>query len=74
MPEAATSGVVSHMDGSKLTGVARFREYQYDWAERIVMDTVVDAQRLGAEVRDAWRYRHHRSGGLSHGHRRVASS
>uniref|UniRef100_UPI003B52AC6C FAD-dependent oxidoreductase n=1 Tax=Roseovarius indicus TaxID=540747 RepID=UPI003B52AC6C len=50
MAEAATSGVVSHMDGSKLTGVARFREYQYDWAERIVMDTVVDAQRLGAEV------------------------
>lgn len=35
-----------------LRGVAQFREYQFDWPERIVMDTVLDAERLGATARN----------------------
>ncbi len=37
-------------DQDKLTGVVRFREYVFDWPERIAMDTILDAERLGAEV------------------------
>lgn len=50
MPNAARAGLVSLMDPAELVGVARFREYQYDWAERICMDAVMDAERLGATV------------------------
>lgn len=39
-------------DHHRLNGVATFREYQFDWAERLVMDTVLDAERLGATVRN----------------------
>ena len=54
-------------DMDKLDGVAAFREYQFEWPERICMDAVLDAERLGATVRnytaatrlaregDAWR-------------------
>lgn len=54
-------------DLDKLEGVAAFREYQFEWPERICMDAVLDAERLGATVRnytaatrfaregDAWR-------------------
>lgn len=35
-----------------LRSVAAYTEYQYDWAERICIDTVLDAERLGAEVRN----------------------
>ncbi len=50
MPKAGRKGLVSFMDPDKLVGVARFREYQYDWPERICMDAVMDAERLGATV------------------------
>lgn len=36
----------------QLRGVATFREYQFDWPERIVVDTVLDAERMGAMVRN----------------------
>jgi len=39
-------------DIDKLEGVARFREYQFDWPERICLDAVLDAERLGATVRN----------------------
>ncbi|MDK3018809.1 FAD-dependent oxidoreductase [Pseudodonghicola flavimaris] len=49
-PQAARGGLVSFMNPEELAGVARFREYQYNWAERICMDAVMDAERLGARV------------------------
>lgn len=36
----------------RLRGVAMFREYQFDWPERVVVDTVLDAERLGAVIRN----------------------
>lgn len=36
----------------RLAGVAGFREYQFDWPERVVVDTVLDAERLGAVARN----------------------
>ncbi|MBL8672154.1 MAG: FAD-dependent oxidoreductase [Alphaproteobacteria bacterium] len=35
-----------------LRSVAMFREYQFEWPERICMDAVLDAERLGASVRN----------------------
>ncbi len=37
-------------DWDKLQGVAAFREYQFEWPERIGMDAVLDAERMGATV------------------------
>ena len=48
----ATPLLESLRDGDALRGVAMFREYQFDWPERIVVDTVLDAERLGATVRN----------------------
>jgi glycerol-3-phosphate dehydrogenase len=54
-------------DRDKLQGVAVFREFQFDWPERICMDAVLNARELGATARnytaatklsrdgDAWR-------------------
>jgi glycerol-3-phosphate dehydrogenase len=39
-------------DLDKLAGIAAFREYQFDWPERICMDEVLDAEQLGAVVRN----------------------
>ena len=39
-------------DGDTLKGIVRFREYRFEWPERIVMDTVLDAERMGAVVRN----------------------
>jgi glycerol-3-phosphate dehydrogenase len=39
-------------DLEKLEGVAAFTEYQFEWPERICMDAVLDAERLGATVRN----------------------
>ena len=74
-------------DMDKLVGVAAFREYQFEWPERICMDAVLDAERLGATVRnytaatrlaregDAWRIgladALDRSLGGGHRHRRA---
>lgn len=35
-----------------LSGAATFREYRFDWPERIVVDTVLDAERIGAVIRN----------------------
>ncbi|AYD04533.1 FAD-dependent oxidoreductase [Neorhizobium sp. NCHU2750] len=47
---ASRHGLVRHMEKSKLSGLACFREYQYNWAERICIDTVMDAERCGATI------------------------
>ncbi|HUK09269.1 MAG TPA: FAD-dependent oxidoreductase [Stellaceae bacterium] len=39
-------------DPEKLLGLAMFDEYRFEWPERICMDTVLDAERLGAVVRN----------------------
>ena len=39
-------------DIDQLKGIAQFREYRFDWPERIAMDAVLDAARLGAVVRN----------------------
>jgi glycerol-3-phosphate dehydrogenase len=39
-------------DWDALQGVAVFREYQFEWPERICMDAVLDAERLGAVARN----------------------
>jgi glycerol-3-phosphate dehydrogenase len=39
-------------DIDQLVGVAAFREYQFDWPERIAVDAIVDAERLGAKTRN----------------------
>lgn len=46
-------GMVRHLaQHPDLESIAVYTEYQYDWAERICVDTVLDAERLGAEVRN----------------------
>ena len=37
-------------DRDKLRSVAVFREYQFDWAERIALDALFDARRMGARI------------------------
>ena len=39
-------------DWGRLEGVGAFREYQFDWPERFCVDAVLDAERLGAVVRN----------------------
>jgi glycerol-3-phosphate dehydrogenase len=39
-------------DPDRLVGIAAYREYQFDWPERICLDAVLDAERLGATVRN----------------------
>ncbi|HXQ66156.1 MAG TPA: FAD-dependent oxidoreductase [Alphaproteobacteria bacterium] len=39
-------------DRDKLLGLAMFDEYRFEWPERICMDTVLDAERLGAVARN----------------------
>jgi glycerol-3-phosphate dehydrogenase len=39
-------------DPGELRALYSFREYRYDWPERIAVDCVLDAERLGAEVRN----------------------
>lgn len=39
-------------DPQRLHSVGVFTEYMYDWPERILMDVVLDAERLGATVRN----------------------
>ncbi|SEG74718.1 FAD-dependent oxidoreductase [Bosea lathyri] len=51
--EAASQfGLVGLMDRSRLSSVAVFDEYQYQWAERICLDTMLDAERCGATIRN----------------------
>jgi glycerol-3-phosphate dehydrogenase len=39
-------------DWDKLEGIGAFREYQFEWPERLCIDAVMDAARLGAVVRN----------------------
>ena len=39
-------------DFDRLRSIVRFREYRFEWPERIVIDTVLDARRLGAVARN----------------------
>jgi len=39
-------------DIDRLKGIAQFREYRFDWPERIALDAILDAARLGAVVRN----------------------
>ena len=39
-------------DPERISSVAMFREYQFEWPERICMDAVLDAERMGAIVRN----------------------
>ncbi|HLI12074.1 MAG TPA: FAD-dependent oxidoreductase [Alphaproteobacteria bacterium] len=39
-------------DQERLSSVAMFREYQFEWPERICMDAILDAERMGAVVRN----------------------
>lgn len=39
-------------DTSALQSIAMFKEYMFDWPERICMDAVLDARRMGAVVRN----------------------
>lgn len=39
-------------DWDRLKGMGVFTEYQLEWAERLCMDSVLDAERLGATVRN----------------------
>jgi glycerol-3-phosphate dehydrogenase len=51
--EAVQSPLIKWMrDTDQLTGVGVFREYLYEWPERICVDTVLDAERMGATVRN----------------------
>ena len=44
-------GMVKYLaKNPSLKSVGVYKEYQYNWAERICMDTVLDAERLGATV------------------------
>jgi glycerol-3-phosphate dehydrogenase len=45
-------GLVRQFDQDRLDSVAVFTEYQYNWPERICLDTVMDAERCGATVRN----------------------
>lgn len=39
-------------DPERLNSVAMFREYQFEWPERICLDAILDAERIGAVVRN----------------------
>jgi glycerol-3-phosphate dehydrogenase len=39
-------------DLDKLRAIIGFREYQFDWPERVALDAVLDAERMGATVRN----------------------
>jgi glycerol-3-phosphate dehydrogenase len=48
----AQFAMIGLMDRSRLDSVGVFDEYQYQWAERICLDTVLDAENCGATIRN----------------------
>lgn len=51
--EALETPLLEHLRApDRLKSVAMFREYQFDWPERIAMDAILDAERMGATVRN----------------------
>jgi glycerol-3-phosphate dehydrogenase len=52
-PEARADPLLGGLrDLDRLVGVAAFREFQFNWPERIVLDAVLDAERMGATARN----------------------
>ncbi|MFO0996062.1 MAG: FAD-dependent oxidoreductase [Alphaproteobacteria bacterium] len=53
-PQEAKGAPLAGMlrDPERLRAVASFREYRFEWPERIVMDNVLDAERMGAVIRN----------------------
>ncbi len=48
---AGKYGMVKHLaENSSLESVGVYTEYQYNWAERICVDTILDAEQLGAKT------------------------
>lgn len=39
-------------DPDRLSGVATYREYQFEWPERICIDAIFDAERMGGVIRN----------------------
>jgi glycerol-3-phosphate dehydrogenase len=39
-------------DQDKLVSLAMFNEYRFDWPERLVVEAILDAERMGAEARN----------------------
>jgi glycerol-3-phosphate dehydrogenase len=51
--EAKRTPLVSGLrDMDDLASVAAFREYQFEWPERIALDAIADAERMGASSRN----------------------
>jgi glycerol-3-phosphate dehydrogenase len=51
--EVEGTPLLTHLrDKSSLTSVAMFDEFQFDWPERVAVDAIIDAERLGACVRN----------------------
>lgn len=51
--QAAADPLLKHLrNPEKLIEVAQFREYQFEWPERIAVDAVLDAERMGATTRN----------------------
>nr|WP_263498105.1 FAD-dependent oxidoreductase [Mesorhizobium sp. BH1-1-5] len=51
--EAASEPALRHLrDRQDLVGAVKFTEYQFDWPERICLDTVMNARDCGAQVRN----------------------
>lgn len=49
--EAASEPALRHLrDRQDLVGAMKFTEYQFDWPERICLDTVLNARNCGAQV------------------------
>ncbi|MEZ5843643.1 MAG: FAD-dependent oxidoreductase [Hyphomicrobiaceae bacterium] len=52
-PEAKAIPLVNGLrDWDKLQAIGAFTEYQFEWPERLCVDAVLDAERLGAVVRN----------------------
>jgi len=51
--EVKATPLLKHLrDKDRLSSVAMFDEFQFDWPERIAVDAILDAERLGASVRN----------------------
>lgn len=51
--EVKSTPLLEHLrDKERLSSVAMFDEFQFDWPERVTVDAALDAERLGARVRN----------------------
>ncbi|MHA6645625.1 FAD-dependent oxidoreductase [Mesorhizobium sp. A623] len=52
-PEVENTPLLNHLrDRQALSSVAMFDEFQFDWPERVTVDAVLDAERMGATIRN----------------------